>query len=346
MNSNFDLKGEASTLRARIIHEDRSLLTCLDQQGREFKARLAGHFHQETRLSRPTVGDFVLCELADQNLGRIVEIFPRKTQLLRKVAGEYAGEQLLGANLDTVFYVNSFNMDLNLRRMERYLVMIADGGIDPVVVLTKADLINYEERLQILEQVREVTGEIPVHLTTIKKPWSIYPLREYLRPGETVAFLGSSGVGKSTLTNLLLREEVQKVQTIRSDDDKGRHTTTARSLFCTVEGAFIMDTPGIREIQLWEGESGLDETFKEIVELAQNCRYRNCQHQSEPGCAVLEAIDDELFSVDRLKSYQKLKREQAFMAAKASSSTLRAQKETWKKRQKAYRRGKKENWMK
>jgi ribosome biogenesis GTPase len=264
--------------------------------------------------------------------------------LIRKVAGEFAGEQILGANIDIGFYLNSLNMDLNLRRMERYLIMFRDGNVKPIVVLTKADLIAPSDLENVLLKIKDVTKEIPVYVISCKHPETMNVLLEHFEKGVTVALLGSSGVGKSTLTNFLLGGDRQKIQEIRSDDDKGKHTTTSRSIFPTPKGAFIMDTPGIRELQLWEGESGLDETFKDILELEKNCRYHNCSHKSEPGCAILEAIGCQFLDPNRLKSFQKLGREQRFIENKHNAANIFQQKKVWKKRSVEARRRDKSNW--
>jgi ribosome biogenesis GTPase / thiamine phosphate phosphatase len=291
------------------------------------------------------VGDYVLCRYNPlQGIGRIEKLLERKSSLLRKVAGEYAGAQVLGANLDTVFYLSSLNMDLNLRRMERYLIMIKDGGIRPVVILTKADLISSDDLESILERVRDVIGDISVYITSAKDLESFECLNKYLCENETVAFLGSSGVGKSTMTNIMLSSEECDVQIISHEDDKGKHTTTSRSLYQLENGCYVMDTPGIREIQLWEGESGLNETFKDIEDLIQNCGFRNCSHVKEPNCAILTAIDRGELCPLRFRSYGKLCREQMHMEIRANAKDLSQQKKSWKKRSMESRRGRQKDW--
>jgi ribosome biogenesis GTPase / thiamine phosphate phosphatase len=341
------MSGDSYIQKGRVMHEDRSLLTVRLENKEIIRATIAGSFlyKNECRSQRPTVGDFVeLTYNPLEGMGRITKLLERKTQLARKIAGEFAGEQILGANIDTAFYLSSLNMDLNLRRMERYLIMIKDGGINPVVLLTKADLVSQEHIKQVLDAVKRVVKEVPVIVTTTVDHLSFIPLKDYLVSGETIAFLGSSGVGKSSLTNIVMGDETQEVQVIRNDDDKGKHTTTARSLFELPNGCLIMDTPGIREVQLWEGDIGLNHTFEDVIELISNCRFSNCHHQGEPGCAVEEALDSGELDLGRLKSYIKLEREQEYMTRKGNAKELSDQKKIWKSRSKAFRRGRKKEW--
>ncbi len=294
------------SLKGRVVHQEKNLYH-VKIDGQTIQVPISGKMrHEAARPSDlPAVGDQVTVEE-----GRITALFPRRTVLLRKTAGEFGQEQVLASNLETVFYVSSLNEDLNLRRMERYLIMIRDGGIDPVIVLSKADLCSPEQMQEAVRRVESVARDVPVHVTAVNGPESMQGLLPYFRPGETLAFLGSSGVGKSTLVNHFLGAQVQVTQDIAQQRDKGRHTTTSRSLFELPSGAFLLDTPGIREIQLWEGESGVEELFQDIIDLAAGCRFQDCVHDERAqGCQMREALEDGRLDPDRLRSYHKLQKE-------------------------------------
>lgn len=324
----------------KIINEQRQRYI-VESEGGEFTAILSGklrHFSLQ-RSELPTVGDLVLIQVTPgQELVVIEEVLPRKSQLTRKLAGEYAGEQLLGANIDIVFLLNSLNRDLNLRRIERYLVMIRDGGIKPVIILTKSDLVSKEQALQFQEEIKKISRDEIVLKCSINDPESISRIKELVHSEMTVALLGSSGVGKSTLTNLLLGSERQTTQEIGQHAERGKHTTTSRSLLKLENGAYLMDTPGIREIQLWEGSGGFEFSFSDIIELEKNCKFTNCRHQDDFGCAIQNAIENGALDQARLKSFLKIEREQAFMKQRSQAKHSKHQKEIWKKRSREYRR--------
>jgi ribosome biogenesis GTPase / thiamine phosphate phosphatase len=340
LNSNEMLKGHRY---ARILNEQRNYYL-IDLEGEELKAVMSGNLRHlaESSMDRPAVGDSVVVSYnPHEGTAKIHAVEERKSVLLRKTAGSFAGEQVIASNLDTVFIVNSLNRELNLRRMERYLVMVRDGGIRPVLVLSKSDLISSEERQELLQEVQIVAGEVPVHVTSMKRPWSMEVLKKYLLPGHTLALIGSSGVGKSTLTNFFLGQQLQDTGGIRDDDDRGKHTTTSRTLFPLENGSFLLDTPGIREIQLWSGSEGLDDTFSDILTAMSQCRFSDCCHDAEPGCSLREALESGEIEEDRYNSYLKLRREQAFMEMRKNARSQRREKEIWKQRSKESRRGRK-----
>ena len=255
------------------------------------------------------MGDWVLLDQED-GFQRHLD---RASHFSRKAAGTKVARQLIAANIDHVFIVSSLNQDFNLNRIERYLAFANEAGVESVVVLTKLDQCTTPETyIEALNAMDAFLAAVTVNALDTE---SVAVLTEWCGVGKTVALLGSSGVGKSTLVNTLLGETTQGTQPIRADDAKGRHTTTHRSLHLLPSGGLLLDTPGMRELQLADCEQGVEETFAEIVELAHRCRFSDCTHESEPGCAVRAAIDAGTLGERRLISYQKLMREQAFNAA-------------------------------
>lgn len=287
---------------ARVFGQERSVLQVINEHG-------ALSLPVTATMEPMTVGDWVLLDRAD----RFHRTLDRSSLFFRKAVGAKNRRQLISANVDTVFLVSSMNQDFNLNRLERYLALTAETDVESVIVLTKADCCEtpqeYISRGQVLGESLAVLGVNSLDRTSVKQ------LNSWCQPGKTVAFLGSSGVGKSTLVNTLLDETVQRTQSIRQDDDKGRHTTSSRSMHLLPSGALLLDTPGMRELQLVDCEQGVDETFSEISDLARRCRFSDCSHQDEPDCAVREAIESGKVEERRLLSYRKLRKEQAFNSA-------------------------------
>ncbi|HLV60862.1 MAG TPA: ribosome small subunit-dependent GTPase A [Fredinandcohnia sp.] len=271
-----------------------------------------------TREGFPAVGDWVVARDAPVGDEAVIEaVLPRRSRFLRKAAGKAHVPQVVAANIDVLFIVVGLDHDFNPRRIERYLVTAYDSGARPVVVLNKADL--WDEVDDFLEMAEEVAPGVPVLPVSARTGQGMEALRPYLAPGKTVAFVGSSGVGKSSLVNRLLGEERQKVAEVRASDSRGRHTTRHRELLVLPDGALLVDTPGMRSLQLWEASEALDEAFADIAALAADCRFKDCTHEAEPGCAVRAAIEEERLDPERFENYKRLKLE-----AKAKERGLRA----------------------
>lgn len=293
--------------------------------------------HQATtRLDWPAVGDWVVVDLqAGETRAAIHGVLPRRSQFVRQAAGSSTAAQVVAANVDTAFLVSGLDGDFNPRRIERYLVMAWESGANPVIVLNKADLCA--EVADRVAQVSAIAPGVPILPISTVDQTGLDALTPYLQPGKTVVLLGSSGVGKSTLTNYLIGRAVQATQAVRRDDSRGRHTTTHRELLCLPSGALLIDTPGMRELQLWSAEAGLTETFADIEALAADCRFRDCCHQQEPGCAVKAAVETGDLDPARFASYQKLQREQQYLERRQDQQASANTKARWKQIHKAMR---------
>ena len=286
----------------RVVEQYRNEVELAGESGKHQLALLSS-------MPQMVVGDWLLLNAA----GGFERLLDRSTCFRRIAAGHQKQEQLIAANVDTAFIVCSLNDDFNLNRLERYLAMVHDAGAEPVVVLSKKDLAENADELA--AQVQSFSALLAVVAVNTLEETTKQVLIPWCRPGQTIVMLGSSGAGKSTLTNTLLGEQRQATAEIRSDDSKGRHTTTARSLFPMAGGAMLLDTPGMRELQLVDMQAGVATTFADIEELATQCRFNDCQHHSEPGCAVQAAIAADELDERRLLNYEKLMREQAMNAA-------------------------------
>ncbi|WP_396234554.1 ribosome small subunit-dependent GTPase A [Caldifermentibacillus hisashii] len=315
----------------RITLEHKNMYRVMTDNG-EYFAEVSGKYRFEaiSRESFPAVGDWViLTERINEGKATIHHLLPRFSKFSRKVAGNTTEEQIIATNINTVFIVQSLNQDFNPRRLERYLLMAWESGANPVVVLTKADLCDGIEKYK--SSVETVAFGVPVHVVSVVNQTGLEEIMEYFETGKTVALLGSSGAGKSTLTNYLLGEEKQLTQEIHEGDGRGKHTTTYRELISLPNGGLIIDTPGMRELQLWEADSGLSESFKDIEELAKQCQFRNCSHHNEPNCAVKAAVQSGDLDEKRLQSYFKLQRELAYLERKNDKLAQVEEKYKWKK---------------
>lgn len=293
----------------------------------EQNALVSGRFQFDVRSvsDYPAVGDYVMAGRADPDTAIIHQVLPRKSLFVRKAAGTSKTEQVVAANIDTVFLCMSLNNDFNLRRLERYLAATWESGATPVVVLTKADLCGELSRKQ--AEVEAVAMGVDILTTSAMEPDGYLQIMPYITQEKTLAFVGSSGVGKSTLINRLLGEDRLATDGLRKDD-KGHHTTTHRQMLFLPGGAMVIDTPGMRELGMWDTESGVAQTFGDIEELAESCRFRNCSHSGEPGCAVRAAIRSGGLDEGRWLSYQKLRNENSFAAD--SESYLAAKEKKFK----------------
>ncbi|WP_151736261.1 ribosome small subunit-dependent GTPase A [Paenibacillus tengchongensis] len=287
----------------------------------------------------PAVGDWVAAALpASGDQAVIQEVLARRSVISRKVAGTTQEEQIVAANVDTLFLVSALNDDYNVRRMERYLIMAWNSGATPVILLTKADLCP--DAAERMTQMEHAAPGVAVHAVSALRDEGRETLLPYIRPGQTVALTGSSGCGKSTLVNWLSRQRLQLTQEVREDDSRGRHTTTHRELFLLPEGGIIVDTPGMRELQLWEDEGGLDLAFGDISTLAAACRYSNCRHDREEGCAVTAAVASGDLEEKRLLNFRKTERELRYQ----SSKEAKQQRKTAAAAKPAVPRTRKVNW--
>lgn len=332
--SSFDLAfaglEQTDFVVARVVSEQRGAYQ-VQTADAELAAQITGHFrHQAVNpLMLPTVGDWVAIKLHDEKtVAMIHKVLPRTSQFVRKVAGTTTTAQSVAANVDTVFLVSGLDGDFNLRRIERYLVAAWDSGANPVIVLNKADVCP--DLAATLAQVQAIAAGVPLHPISAVMGEGLASLNAYLKPGKTVALIGSSGVGKSTLANFWLGHLRQNTQPVRLDDSRGRHTTTYRQLLRLPSGALLIDTPGMRELQLWQTGLGLPETFADIEALSADCRFRDCQHDREPGCAVQAALSAGELPPQRLQSYKKLQREQEWIEQRQDSQARVNSKRRWK----------------
>ena len=302
----FEAHLEDSKLRpCRVVSEGVDLFLVHDGARETFamtRGRLRNHL-----LFPLVVGDWVLVQPADDERYVVESILPRRTAMIRKQAGPGTAAQMLAANVDKVLLVTSMNQDFSVRRQERYLTLVWESGATPVIVLTKSDLVDDAERFR--HEAEQCALGFPVVCVSSVSGEGINDLRSLLVAGETMVLLGSSGVGKSTLVNMLAGVELRETKSIRVNDGKGRHATTDRHLICLPSGLLLIDTPGLREVQLWASSDAVDGTFPEISARAAQCRFRDCQHTGEPGCAVMAAIEIGEIDAARWESQQRLRRE-------------------------------------
>ena len=298
----------------RVIAVDREQYV-VGTDRREIRAEITGRlmFSAESPLDYPAVGDWVQVQVVDQgNRAIIHDVCRRKTVLKRKTAGKKISHQLIAANIDTAFIVQSLDSDYNLRRLERYMVMVYDGGIQPVALLSKSDLLPSHVVEERLDEIRSIFPDLGILAFSNKTGDGLDSITAELIPGNTYCLLGSSGVGKTTLLNNLLKNEVFETRKVREKDGKGRHTTTRRQLILLKNDAMIVDTPGMRELGSLAVDNGLKSAFREIDQLAASCRYHDCSHTQENGCAVLSAVADGTLLKERYQNYLKMNKESIF----------------------------------
>ena len=320
--------------RVTAVHKERYEIVC--EHGMTHARLKTKEYYVDTQ-DFPTTGDFVMINYIPDGDSQIIATLPRRTFFSRREPGPIPRDQAVAANFDYVFIMQSLNMDFNPKRLERYLTLAWQSGAIPVILLTKADLV--EDYWDYLTQVERVAAGVSTHVVSAHTGYGLQRLNAYLQPGKTVVFMGSSGVGKSSLVNALAGEEIMTVNGIREDDSKGRHTTTHRQLIRLNNGVMIIDTPGMRELGMWDISEGLGDAFADVEVFLGKCRFSDCKHETEPGCAIRTALDCGELDVSRWESYQKLKEE-----AVSKAEMLRRKQEWHKGVAKFSKQRKKEIW--
>lgn len=308
------IAGKINGIPARIITTYRDRYEIVSDKGKGFARLKKGSFYDNPNAIYPTIGDFVMIEWNSMGDSQIIETLKRDSSFSRASSSADRNhemhtqhEQLVAANFDYVFIMQSLNDNFNIRRIERYLTLAWESGAIPVIVLTKCDLVDDVESY--ISEIESVAIGVDVYAISCKAKIGLEKLQKYFKKGNTLVFLGSSGVGKSTLVNTLIGEDVMKTSEIREDDSKGRHTTTNRQLLMLPTGAMVIDTPGMRELGMWNCDDGIDKTFQDVEKYFGTCKFSDCTHTSEPGCKVLEAIKNGELSEERYNAYMKLKNE-------------------------------------
>ncbi len=328
---------------ARIISQHSNLYKVISEEG-ELLAEKSGKFEYfiESDRDLPAIGDWVLVDiLGDEKKAIIHKILPRKSILSRKKSGKEISEQVIASNIDLVFVVSGLDDNFNLNRVERYVTLIKQFSIKPVLIFNKSDL--KRSLVKIKKEVDKEFKDIDSFYISAVKNKGVEDLKPFLKKGSTVCFVGSSGVGKSSIINVLLGEDKIRISEVREADSKGRHTTSNKQIFCLPGGALVIDTPGMREIGLWGDDDKLESSFFDIIELSQFCNFNDCEHISEPDCAVLKAVNDNELSESRYDNFIKLKKELKFIQMKKDNLKPFNSKKRWKEINKNMKQKKKHN---
>ena len=321
---------DSGLIPARVSQEHKNMYRILCSNG-ELLAEISGKYHYQTteRSDFPSVGDWVAAEPIGSDQAIIHTLLPRKNKFSRKVPGSNTIEQVLVANIDKLFIVCGLDGDFNPRRIERYLTVAWDNGTIPIVVLNKSDLSENPD--YDVAEAKAVSFGVPVIPVSAKSGDGIELLKKHIGSNETVSLIGSSGVGKSSIINALLGKEQLKTSEVSEFKSKGRHTTTYREMILLPEGGILIDTPGMRELQLWGDEDGLEQTFEDIEALAAQCRFHDCTHNGEPDCAIIIAIEEGKLEEKRFRSYQKLQKELRHLEQRQNQKASLLEKKKWKK---------------
>lgn len=330
---NLIRKLEEGQLVARIVNTHKDRYEIVSDNGQGFAKIKRGCYYDNPNSIYPTTGDFVIIEWNDLGDSMIVETLKRESSFSRAAATSDRNhelhnqhEQLVASNFDYVFIMQSLNKNFNLNRLERYLSLAWESGGIPVIILTKSDLVDNVQ--EYINEVQNIAFGIDVYAVSCKTKDGLETIMKYFQKGNTIVFLGSSGVGKSTLVNTLYGDNIMITSEIREDDSRGRHTTTSRSLIMLPNGAMIIDTPGMRELGMWNSDEGIDKTFQDVEKYLGMCKFSDCTHTNEPGCKIIEAIDNGELSQERYDQYIKLKNEVKYNLD--SESYLRDKKEKFK----------------
>lgn len=336
------LEKETPFVPARVIEQHANLYKIISKKG-EFIAEKSGKFDffAESKNDLPFIGDWVLVDIRKEDKKAIIhEVLPRKTVFSRKIAGNTFSEQIISTNTDIIFIVSSLDKNYNIRSIERYLTLVNKTKMTPVLLINKTDL--KKSLVKIKKEIDEIAPDIQKIYISAKKKKGFEKLSALLTKGNTICFVGISGVGKSSIINILLKEDLIKTNEVRKTDHKGRHTTSSKQMYLLPSGAIVIDTPGMRELGLMGEDENLDNSFSDILKLTELCKFKDCSHTVEPDCAIQEAIDSNELPVERYNSYIKLKKEMEYIKMKQEG--MSNTKKKWKKTSKKMRKNRKKRY--